>query len=177
MKSKIRWITQTAVMLALLVTLQYFTKGFGQLVTGSFVNAVLAVSVLLAGLSSGVTVALVSPVMAYLLGIAPQVLTVPVIMVGNLLYVVMLHLLSGKSILRRITAWVLAANVKFFALYTMVSYVICDLLAPMLLEKGLLKTPMLTALPATFGAMQLVTALIGGGVALLIIPVLKKAIK
>lgn len=177
MKSKIRWITQTAVMLALLVTLQYFTKGFGQLVTGSFVNAVLAVSVLLAGLSSGVTVALVSPVMAYLLGIAPQVLTVPVIMVGNLLYVVMLHLLSGKSILRRITAWVLAANVKFFALYTMVSYVICDLLAPMLLEKGLLKTPMLTALPATFGAMQLVTALIGGGVALLITPVLKKAIK
>ena len=177
MKSKIRWITQTAVMLALLVTLQYFTKGFGQLVTGSFVNAVLAVSVLLAGLSSGVTVALVSPVMAYLLGIAPQVLTVPVIMVGNLLYVVMLHLLSGKSILRRITAWVLAANVKFFALYTMVSYVICDLFAPKLLEMGLLKTPMLTALPATFGAMQLVTALIGGGVALLITPVLKKAIK
>ncbi len=177
MKSKIRWITQTAVMLALLVTLQYFTKGFGQLVTGSFVNAVLAVCVLLAGLSSGVTVALVSPVMAYLLGIAPQVLTVPVIMVGNLLYVVMLHLLSGKSILRRIAAWVLAANVKFFALYTMVSYVICDFLAPMLLEKGLLKTPMLTALPATFGAMQLVTALIGGGVALLITPVLKKAIK
>lgn len=177
MKSKIRWITQTAVMLSLLITLQYFTKGFGQLVTGSFVNAVLAVSVLFAGLTSGITVALVSPVMAYLLGIAPQILTVPVIMVGNLLYVVMLHLLSGKSILRRITAWVLAANVKFFALYTMVSYVICDLLAPMLLEKGLLKTPMLTALPATFGAMQLVTALIGGGVALLITPVLKKAIK
>ena len=177
MKSKTRWITQTAVMLALLITLQYFTKGFGQLVTGSFVNAVLAVSVLLAGLSSGITVALVSPVMAYLLGIAPQILTVPVIMVGNLLFVVMLHLLSGSSIRRKITAWVLAANVKFFALYTMVSYLICDLLAPMLLEKGLLKTPMLTALPATFGAMQLVTALIGGGVALLITPVLKKAIK
>ena len=137
----------------------------------------LAVSVLLAGLSSGITVALVSPVMAYLLGIAPQILTVPVIMVGNLLFVVMLHLLSGSSIRRKITAWVLAANVKFFALYTMVSYLICDLLAPMLLEKGLLKTPMLTALPATFGAMQLVTALIGGGVALLITPVLKKAIK
>lgn len=176
MNKKIRWITETAVMLALLVTLQYLTKPLGQLVTGSFVNAILAVSVLLAGLGSGITVALISPVLAYLLGIAPQVLTVPVIMVGNLLYVLMLHLLSGSSIRKRITAWVIAANVKFFALYTMVSYLICDLLAPMLLEKGLLKAPMLTALPATFGAAQLVTALIGGGVAMLIVPVLRKAL-
>lgn len=176
MNKKIRWITETAVMLALLVTLQYLTKPLGQLVTGSLVNAILAVSVLLAGLGSGITVALISPVLAYLLGIAPQVLTVPVIMVGNLLYVVILYLLSGNSIRKRITAWVIAANVKFFALYTMVSYLICDVLAPMLLEKGLLKAPMLTALPATFGAMQLVTALIGGGVALLIVPVLRKAL-
>ena len=67
MNKKIRWITETAIMLALLVTLQALTKGFGQLVTGSFVNAVLAVSVLLGGLGCGVTVALISPVLAYLL--------------------------------------------------------------------------------------------------------------
>ena len=36
---------------------------------------------------------------------------------------------------------------------------------------------MLTALPATFGAMQLVTALIGGSLALLMVPVLKKALR
>ena len=50
MKKKIRWITRTGVLLALLVTLQYLTKPFGQLVTGSFVNAVLAVSALFGGL-------------------------------------------------------------------------------------------------------------------------------
>jgi len=43
-------------MLALLVTLQALTKPLGQLVTGSFVNAVLAVTVLVAGLSGGITV-------------------------------------------------------------------------------------------------------------------------
>ena len=35
MNKKIRWITETAVMLALLVCLQALTKPLGQLVTGS----------------------------------------------------------------------------------------------------------------------------------------------
>ena len=54
MNKKIRWITETAVLLALLVTLQALTKPMGQLVTGSCVNAILAVAVLVAGLGSGV---------------------------------------------------------------------------------------------------------------------------
>ena len=72
MNRKVRWITETAVLLALLVVLQYATRPLSQIVTGSCVNAVLAVTVLLAGTGSGVTVALISPVMAYLLGIAPS---------------------------------------------------------------------------------------------------------
>ena len=64
MNKKILWITETAIMLALLVTLQALTKPLGQLVTGSCVNAILAVTVLVAGISSGVTVAVISPVLA-----------------------------------------------------------------------------------------------------------------
>ena len=64
MRKKVLWITETAVMLALLVTLQALTKPMGQLVTGSCVNAVLAISVLLVGMSSGITIALISPVCA-----------------------------------------------------------------------------------------------------------------
>lgn len=45
-----------------------------------------------------------------------------------------------------------------------------------LLGAGILKAPMLNALPATFSWPQLVTALIGGGIALLIVPVLRKAL-
>ena len=60
MNKKVRWITETAVMLALLVALQALTKGFGQFVTGSCVNAVLAVTVLTAGLGSGIVVAVLS---------------------------------------------------------------------------------------------------------------------
>ena len=60
MNKKVRWITETAVMLALLVALQALTKGFGQFVTGSCVNAVLAVTVLTAGLGSGIVVAVLN---------------------------------------------------------------------------------------------------------------------
>jgi hypothetical protein len=180
MNKKIRGITETAVLLALLVTLQALTKGFGQLVTGSCVNAILAVAALVGGLSCGLTVALISPILAFLLGIAQQILTVPAIMVGNSLYVVLLWLLSdknGKKLWKQIVALVVAAAVKFGALYLIVAKVICGLLAPSLLEAGTLKQPMLKALPATFSWPQLFTALIGGGVVILILPMLRKALK
>lgn len=166
-------------MLALLVSLQALTKGFGQLVTGSFVNAVLAVAVLIGGLGCGITVALVSPVLAFLLGIAPQILTVPAIMAGNSVYVLLLHLLAdrdGRKLIRQIAAWLVAAVAKFAVLYAVVVGLICGVLSDALLAAGTLKPPMLQALPATFSWPQLVTALIGGAVALLIVPVLKKAL-
>ena len=56
-----RRLTETAVMTALLIVLQAVTKPAGQYITGACVNAVLAVSVLAAGLWSGITVALLSP--------------------------------------------------------------------------------------------------------------------
>ena len=177
MSKKVRWITETAVMLALLVALQALTTPMGQLVTGSCVNAVLAVSVLLAGLSSGITVAIVSPVLAYLLGIAPQLVTVPAIMVGNTVFVVLLYFIAmGNGVGQRIAAWLVAAVAKFATLYILVVKIICGLAAAPLLANGTLKEPMLKALPTMFAWPQLFTALIGGGIALLIIPVLRKAL-
>ena len=179
MNKKLRWITETAIMLALLVSLQALTKGFGQLVTGSCVNAILAITVLVSGLSSGLTVALISPILAFLLGIAPQILTVPAIMVGNSVYVVLLYLIVGKSnnVVRKVIAWAVAAVAKFAALYAIVVGLICGVLADGLMAAGTLKEPMLKALPATFSWPQLITALIGGAIALLIVPVLRKALK
>lgn len=179
MSKKIRWITETAVMLALLVSLQALTKPMGQLVTGSCVNTVLAVSALVGGLSCGLTVALCSPVLAYLLGIAPQILTVPAIMVGNCVFVILLSMLadkSGKNMVKQLIAWVAAAVAKFAALYAIVVLLICGVLSESLLAAGMLKAPMLKALPATFSWPQLFTALIGGAVALVITPVLRKAL-
>ena len=89
MNKKTLWITETAVMIALLVALQWATKPLGQFVTGSCVNLVLGVSVLVGGLWCGLTVALVSPFFAFLLGIGPAFLPiVPMVAVGNMVLVV-----------------------------------------------------------------------------------------
>ena len=179
MRKKIRWITETAVMLALLVALQALTKPMGQLVTGSCVNTVLAVTALFSGLSSSLTVALISPVLAYLLSIAPQILTVPAIMVGNAVFVILLYIIAGqdsKKIVRQIIAWISAAIAKFATLYAIVVWLICGVLSEKLIASGMLKAPMLKALPATFSWPQLFTALIGGAIALLVVPVLRKAL-
>ena len=179
MSKKVRWITETAIMLALLVTLQALTKPLGQLVTGSCVNTVLAVSALVGGLWCGLTVAVISPVLAFLLGIAPQILTVPAIMAGNAVFVILLSLLadkSGKNLIKQIIAWVASAAAKFVTLYVIVVKIICGVMASSLLAAGTLKEPMLKALPATFSWPQLFTALIGGAIALLIVPVLRKAL-
>ena len=179
MRKKILWITETAVMLALLITLQALTKPMGQLVTGSCVNAVLTIAVLLVGMSSGITIALISPVCAYLFGIAPNFVTVLPIMIGNVCFVVLLRLIAGKT--HKPVALVTAAGVKFVVLYMLVVKVICGIASGALLGKKLgdivvLAPPMLEMLPTMFAWPQLFTALIGGGLALLIVPVLRKAL-
>lgn len=181
MNKKTLWITQTAAMLALLIALQWVTayipKPVQQYITGSCVNAVLAVTVLIVGMSSGLTVALLSPIFAYLFGIAPNLVAVPAIMAGNAVFVVLLKLIYGKQLWQQILAWLAAAAAKFGVLYLLVVVVACRLLSDKLIASGVMKAPMLKVLPVTFSWPQLVTALVGGAVALLILPALKKALK
>lgn len=189
MKKNIRRITETAVMLALLVCLQWVGSQIPdmttkQLVSGSFVNCVLAVTTLMVGLPGGLTLALLSPVFAFLLGIAPNFITVAPIMVGNSLYVILLWLFLGKErkpLWKQPVALVAAAVVKFAVLYLLVVQVVCGLASGVLLGKKLgtivvLAPPMLQMLPAMFSWLQLLTALTGGALALGLVQVLKKAL-
>ena len=184
MNKKILWITETAVMLALLVALQAITKPLGQLVTGSCVNAVLAVTALVVGLSGGLTVALISPVCAFLLGIAPNFITALPIMLGNSCFVILLRLIMGKSFVplwKQPVALICAATAKFGVLYFLVVKVICGLASGALLGKKigkivLLAPPMLDKLPAMFTWPQLFTALIGGAIGIMIAHILRKAL-
>ena len=189
MRKRVLWITETAVLLALLICLQWLgsmipEQMMKQMVTGSLVNCVLAVSVLMVGLSSGLTIAVISPVCAFLLNIAPNFVTVLPIMVGNCCYVALLWVLlrkSWKPLWKPPVAVVAAASVKFLVLYLLVVKIICGVAADGLLGKKIGETvvlapPMLKMLPTMFTWPQLFTALIGGGLALMIVPVLHKAL-
>lgn len=170
MSKKTIFITRTAAMLALLIVLQAATKNLGQFVTGSCVNAVLAAATLLGGFASGLIVAVVSPFLAFLLGIGPKLIeVVPAIAIGNLALVLILWAIKGDGALNRVIKWIAASVGKFLVLYLLVIQLLCRVMT--LPEK----------MTATFSTMfswpQLVTALIGSGIMLLILPILQKAIR
>ena len=171
MNKKTLWITETAVMIALLVALQWATKPLGQFVTGSCVNLVLGVSVLV-GLWCGLTVALVSPFFAFLLGIGPAFLPiVPMVAVGNMVLVVILRLLASRDKIaaRSYLAVAVGAVAKFLALWLLIVKLVLPTLG--LAEKQV------AAISASFSWPQLVTAAIGGVLAVTIAPLIRKALR
>ena len=190
MNKKILWITETAVMLALLICLQWVggmipTPLTKQLITGTMVNCVLAVTVFVAGRSSGIAVALISPVFAFVFKIAPVFTAVPVIMVGNLCYVLLLSLILGKSMRpfwKMPAALSAAAVTKFGALYLLGVKLAGGLLFDTLNGKSiggntLMNMKILKQLTNMFAWPQLVTAVTGGILALLIVPSVRKALR
>lgn len=170
MSKKTLFITRTAAMLALLIVLQAATKNLGQFVTGSCVNAVLAVAALLGGFASGLIVAVVSPFLAFLLGIGPKLIeVVPAIAIGNLTLVTILCAIKGDAALNRAIKWIAASLGKFLVLYLLVVQLLCRVMT--------LPEKMIATFSTMFSWPQLVTALIGSGIVLLILPILQKAIR
>ena len=170
MSKKSLFITRTAAMLALLIVLQAATKNLGQFVTGSCVNAVLAAATLLGGFASGLIVAVVSPFLAFLLGIGPKLIeVVPAIAIGNLALVLILWAIKGDGALNRVIKWIAASVGKFLVLYLLVIQLLCRVMT--------LPETMIATFSTMFSWPQLITALIGSGIMLLILPILQKAIR
>jgi hypothetical protein len=172
MKTKIYWIAKTAVFIALLVALQAITKPVGQMLTGSVVNLILILSVVLGGFASGFSVAIISPFMAALVGIAPNWGLVPFIILGNISLVAVWFILTKvklKPLFTYVIAAVVGAAVKFGVLWVSV----VQIGVPLILK---LPEKQATMISAQFGITQLFTALIGGAVACIILPLLVKTI-
>ena len=171
MKNKTLWIAETAVMIALLVALQWATKPLGQFVTGSCVNLVLGVSTLVGGAWCGAVVAIASPFCAFLVGVGPaKLVIVPFIAVGNLVLVLLLHFIAGGKPLglRSYLAVAAAAVCKFAVLFLLVTKVAIPSLQ--------LPEAAAATMSASFSWPQLVTAAIGGLIAVTISPVMDTAI-
>jgi riboflavin transporter FmnP len=172
---KILFITQTAVMLALLIGVQFATRPLGQFVTGSLVNLILLVSVFIAGLGSGLTVAAASPFLAFILGLPyplPQI--VPFISAGNAVLVVIAwlirkHVGSLKHIGFAAAGLIAASAAKFLFLWLGIVKVLLPLV-PSLPEQRV------NIITAAFTWPQLVTALIGSSLALAIVPLVRNAL-
>jgi len=176
---RILWITQSAVFIALLVSAQAVTRPLGQFVTGSCVNFILVSACILAGLPSAVVVAAVSPIFAFLIiGVPTFPVLIPIMMVGNVVLVVVIHIVSEKafansahrSYIRACAAVLAGAVTKFLVLWVGIVHIALSLIPG-------IKQPQIDALSLTFSWPQLVTALIGSSLAVTVMPKLKKALK
>ena len=139
-----------------------------QLVTGSLVNCVLFVFTATTGIWSGVAIGIISSALAALIGIGPAVPAVtPVIACGNAVLVVLFGLLHGRwSFGRWAFAAVVAAAAKCAFLWICVP-------AVLQLLSGVPEAQV-KALGIMFSWPQGLTALIGGALALVILPRLGK---
>lgn len=166
-KKKIRWITRTGVFLAVLIVVQVITASLGNtLVTGSFVNAILITSVMFNGLSSGIVIALVSPFIAKLIGIGPLWTLIPFIALGNITLVILWYVIGKRNLLKKpVASGICAVLVGAFGKFLVLYLSIVKIVVPLVLE---LPKPQSDVVSGMFSIPQLITALIGGILALIV---------
>ena len=174
-KKKILWITHTAIFIALLIVLQAATAPLGNvLITGTIVNLLLIVSVMTCGLASGLSVAVISPIVAKFFGIGPFWILIPFIAAGNIALILLWHFVGNlkteHKYVANIAALITAAAAKFFVLYMG----IVKVAVPFILG---LPEQQAAVISQMFSFPQLITASAGGALAVLILPSLKKAIR
>jgi len=155
-QTSIRKISRTAILLAIALVFQM--GGFPQFITGPLVNTVLYLAAMVIGWQGGIIIGISTPVIAAMRGILPPPLTplIPFIALGNAMLVIVFFLLKSKN---KIAGIMIASVVKFLVLVSAV--------------KLLVQVPPAIAQMMSFP--QLVTALAGGFIALLIMNIFKRA--
>ncbi len=182
------WIVRTALMLALLMVAQFAGKlipagavilgpmSITQMVTGSIVNAVLIIAAATIGVWSGVTVGLLSAILALVLGIQSQPILVPVIALGNVLIVLVTWIffaLAERADQKPLGVYGVLGVVLGAAVKTGFLWLSVPALLRLIPE---IKPKQAEVLSKMFSYPQLITALIGGLLAMLILPAVKRAL-
>ncbi len=168
-KSSVQFIARTAVLLALCVVIQLVITG--QWVKGPLVNVVLLVATMAVGLPCGLTVAVLNPLLVFVINapaamkLCPQIL--PVVMIGNCVLVLVAWLLRKPA--RGVPGLAAAAVAKGAVMSALTSWVVVPLFGQKLVAKGIEAT-----VKVSFGITQLYTAAIGCVVFFLVWQVLKK---
>lgn len=164
-------VTLAGLFLALAIVFQLLGRSFPDIsrwLVGPLINLLLLLCVWYCGLRYGLLLASLTPIMAWLVGQLNPVLApfIPFIIVGNMLYIIPFHLLRNH-LPGRVIGIIIGSVLKYFFLSSSVKYLlpVLNLGIPAKVQAN-----MATA----FGTVQLIAALVGGGIAIVLIEVLKK---
>ncbi len=175
--SRTRFITRTAVILALAIVFQNLRLVIGAwpqstLIIGSLVNLTLIVATGAVGLVAGLVISFVTPIVAFAQGHLPHVWFMPVTMIGNAVLVLVYYLFKNSRFAEPFNAFlgiIIGALVKWAAMYWLGVVVVLGMFVPDLPQKKA------AAIAAAFNFPQLITATVGGVLGILVIKALKRS--
>lgn len=172
MSSNTKKIAQTGLLLAMAIVFQIIGRNIpsiNQFFVGPMINCILILTAFICGIWWGAAVGVLTPLLAYFVGqlAAPMAPFIPFIMVGNLIFVFVVSLFLKGDLVKRIIGVIVGALCKygFMTLASRKLVVLFGLKFPPKVAK---------ALAINMSLPQLITALIGGGFALIIIQLLIK---
>lgn len=165
MKLTTKKITTTAILLALCIAMQCL-KSISVYITGPFVNATIILATWVAGWFGGLSIALIAPVVAALLGMTPILNMMPqmivVIMAGNALMVVAAKMIANKGNIAMPVGLAVGSGVKALFLWLTVWYFMLPTFGDNIPAK------VQATVKTTFSVTQLITALVGSAIAWLV---------
>ena len=171
MKNKTRFISRTALLLAIAIAFQIFGKfiPYNNFIVGPVVNAVLLVAAAAVGLWSGIAISVIAPLVSAFTNkaaIAPLIIGFsPFIIIGNIILVLGFYFLRKKNAVLGVAA---GSVLKFGFLYGAIS------VFTSLVE---MKPPVAATLTNLFSWPQLITALAGGAIAIVILKLAGKRLE
>ena len=115
-----------------------------------------------------------SPVIAKLIGIGPFWTIIPFIMIGNLVLVLIWKRIGCEEKPNRVAAWTLSLFAAAVAKFAVIFFGVTKLAIPIILG---LPEPQASVMSAAFSIPQLLTACLGGVLAIGLLPSLKKVIQ
>ena len=165
-------LVKASLFLALAIVFQVIGKAapqISQFFVGPAVNAILILTVAICGGIYGVLVGSLTPLLAYLTGQLASALGpfIPFIIIGNILFVLSFTILNKRGKYGKYLGVIIGAFIK---------YVFLSISASKLIPLFKLNMPakIVNKLVITMGIPQLITALVGGAFALMLIEILRK---
>lgn len=183
MKINTKQITVTAIMLALSIVVIQFIKlplsisGQSVGISGALINLILIIDTLYCGMLSGMLLAIIIPVLSFVLTASPIISSVPLIlpciMIGNVVFVFFAWFVRGKKLELNLMPLSLVAG--SFAKAGIMALLIVKWVIPQF--GSALPAKALGMAKVTYSSTQLIAALLGTFLACIIWPVLKLGLK
>ncbi|WP_160680042.1 ECF transporter S component [Clostridium sp. C8-1-8] len=164
-------LSKSALLLAIAIMFQLIGRTIpeiNQFLVGPIINAVLLLSVYICGVKWGVLTAVLTPILAWLVGqlAAPMAPFIPFVIIGNIIYVMLFGAIREKRYGIYIGI-ILGSFAKFLFLSLSASHLV------KLIKIGI-PIKVLDKLVLSMGVPQLITGLTGGIIAMVLIQILSK---